>query len=259
MIELVFTPLTCLCLSALLVFMHDFSFSARDNFRSHIYLKKLYFPTLLQARRLMDKSHSARMREIDSLLNVSRQPPKEIFVKTQREARPSVCTLAPPKTLTNRFATGLVPKLILEPIVGDDLRGVFLSNLPVSERIFGAQSRPKTFLGSNVSIKLEPLSNTVITRDLPEALVTSRPAQKLGARVSVLCFVCLVSCLSCVMCCVLWNAALTPMHSCSCATDDLGYARKVTLKYGVRNPAKYPFVPFQFDARIFEITAIFMQ
>jgi hypothetical protein len=49
------------------------------------------------------------------------------------------------------------------------------------------------------------------------------------------------------------------MHSCSCATDDLGYARKVTLKYGVRNPAKYPFVPFQFDARIFEIAAIFMQ
>ena len=50
MIELVFTPLTCLCLSALLVFMHDFSFSARDNFRSHIYLKKLYFPTLFTGK-----------------------------------------------------------------------------------------------------------------------------------------------------------------------------------------------------------------
>ncbi len=159
----------------------------------------------------------------------------------------------------NRFATGLVPKLNLEPIFGDDLRGVFLSNLPVSERIFGAQGRPKSFLGSNVSIKLEPLSNTVITRDLPEALVTSRPAQKLGSRVSVLCVVCLVSCVSCMMCCVFWNAALTPMHLYSCDTDDLGYARKVTLKYGVRNPAKYPFLPFQFDARIFYIAAIFMQ
>ena len=170
------------------ILVHNF-FTRDDNFRSQIYLKKLYFPTLFQARRLMEKSHSARMREIDSLLHVSRQPPKEIFVKTQREARPSVCTLAPPKTLTNRFATGLVPKLNLEPILGDDLRGVFLSNLPVSERIFGAQGRPKTFLGSNVSIKLEPLSNTLITRNLPEALVTSRPPQKLGACVSVLCFV----------------------------------------------------------------------
>ena len=61
------------------------------------------------------------------------------------------------------------------------------------------------------------------------------------------------------MCCVCWNAALTPMHSCSCDTDDLGYARKVTLKYGVRNPAKYPFLQFQFDARILYIAAIFMQ
>ena len=61
------------------------------------------------------------------------------------------------------------------------------------------------------------------------------------------------------MYCVFWNEALTPMHSCSCDTDDLGYARKVTLKYGVRNPAKHPFLPFEFDARIFDIKAIFMQ
>ena len=127
----------------------------------------------------MDKAHSASMREIDLVLNSPRQPLRKIFVKTQEEARPSVCSLAPPKTVTNRFATSVVPKLDLDPVFGDDLRGIFLTNLPVSERMFGSRSR--NFLDSKASIKLKPLSNKIIARDLPEAIVTSRPVQKLGA------------------------------------------------------------------------------
>lgn len=158
----------------------------RSNFCSPLHFKTFYTPKLSQARRLVDKAHSASMREIDSVLNASRQPAREIFVKTQREARPSVCSLAPPKTVTNRFSTTVVPKLDLDPVFGDDLRGVFLTNFPVSERLFGSRSR--RFLDSKASIKLKPLSDTIITRDLPEAIVTSRPVQKLGMR-GFCCFV----------------------------------------------------------------------
>ncbi len=57
LIELVFTPLTCFCLSALVVSIHDFhllflfcNFYVRDNFRSQIYPKILYFPTLFTGK-----------------------------------------------------------------------------------------------------------------------------------------------------------------------------------------------------------------
>ena len=114
----------------------------------------------------MEKTHSARMREIDRLLQTPREPPSETYVNSKSEVRPSACTLAPPKTFTNRFA-GTVPKLDLDPIFGDDMRGVFLTNLPVTERVIGERSLFKSsLLGSDVmptkTLKLKTLDGIFI-------------------------------------------------------------------------------------------------
>lgn len=87
------------------------------------------------------------MREIDRLLSTHRQVQGEVYVDSKNQARSSVCSLAPPKTIVNRFA-GLVPPLNLTPVFGDDVRGVFLTHLPAAERPSAAAT--ERLLGSTV-------------------------------------------------------------------------------------------------------------
>ena len=90
------------------------------------------------------------MRVIDNLLRTPRAPPAEILVNSKREVYPTVCSLVPPNTIKNRFAD-VIPKLDFEPILGSDMRGVFLTHMPVTDR-FG--------LGRGVkSMMLKPLSS----------------------------------------------------------------------------------------------------
>ena len=87
------------------------------------------------------------MREIDRLLSTHRQVQGEVYVDAKNQARSSVCSLAPPKTIVNRFA-GLVPPLNMAPVFGDDVRGIFLTHLPAAERPTAAAT--ERLLGSTV-------------------------------------------------------------------------------------------------------------
>lgn len=148
---------------------------------------------------MIGKVHSARMREIDRLLSTQREEESEVFVDTRSEARTSVCPLAPPKTIVNRFA-GLVPRLNLDPVFGKEVREVFLTHLPANEhlsvpateRVLGSTVRNSTLLRavkpSNsfmrpATIKLAPLRGTDVSTDRTvAALVTSRvDPDRLGA------------------------------------------------------------------------------
>ena len=124
-----------------------------------------------------------------------------MYVDTRSEARSSVCPLAPPKTIVNRFS-GLVPRLDLDPVFGDEVRQVFLTHLPANERLtapatermLGSTVRNSTLLRAvkpnnsfmrPATIKLEPLKGTdaLVSADhTVAALVTSRPdTDRLGA------------------------------------------------------------------------------
>jgi hypothetical protein len=163
-----------------------------------------------KAKRLVEKTHSARMQEIDQLMNVERLPPADILVSSKSQVAPAVLLCAPPNTIKNRFA-GSVPRLNLEPILGDDMRGVFLTNLPVTERFLGpstlksahlipSKSGAQTarFMDSTATIKLKPLS---------------RPATQANGDVAE-------------------TQGGATLRSRPDRLEKMGYAPKVTLKYG---------------------------
>jgi CRP-like cAMP-binding protein len=108
--------------------------------KSDFYIKQ---PSLEEkAKRLIARQYSNSMREIDNLLKTPRgleSMKRDVLVTTLKDSRP-LLNLAPAKTITNRFA-GTVPQLKLEALVADDLREVFLTNMPLTERFFGTSTQ----------------------------------------------------------------------------------------------------------------------
>ena len=142
-----------------------------------------------KVRQLMDRTYSQRNAEIDTLLNTHRPEPRQIFVKSKSETRARFPLMAPSSTMKNKFEKPKVPQLHLDRVYEDEMRAVFLTSMPATERGYMKTARISSLLGSSSASnpfdvqarmpKLPPLSGQHLSTDRAEALLTWRPQNQI--------------------------------------------------------------------------------